>query len=286
MWWESRQQPASPTIEQKLKRTPKWYLSKWNLSDVDAFFELCAGRVTFWGKPAQDITSIVLRDKTANVDIDLRLTGYQVNPGSNVAVHVDFDGLGEFEKIPPNRLNKAMLFPGGLVNTVPVWHPDMINEYPSELWAYFFVEVDFKELKAIFPPAEPNHVDISGQRLVGAAVVYEEVTVRQRGESAAAPADPDQTAEPAPPRPRFENEAPPKLEPTDKKLTDKKLKEIIDECFPDRKMPRISDAESIIRAKIRAASFAPVNADGLRAMLNLPEFKAMRDKAGRKLKAR
>ena len=152
MWWKSRQQPVSLLIEQKLNRSDRWYLSKWNLSDVDAFFELCAGRVAFWAKPAQNITSIALRDETANVDIDLRLTGYQVNHGSNVAVHVAFDGLGEFEKIPPNRLNKAMLFPGGLVNTVPVWHPDMIKEYPSELWAYFFVEVDFKELVALFPP--------------------------------------------------------------------------------------------------------------------------------------
>jgi hypothetical protein len=159
MWWKSRQQPVSLLIEQKLNRSERWYLSKWNLSDVDAFFELCAGRVAFWAKPAQNITSIALRDETANVDIDLRLTGYQVNHGSNVAVHVAFDGLGEFEKIPPNRLNKAMLFPGGLVNTVPVWHPDMIKEYPSELWAYFFVEVDFKELVALFPPTETAVID-------------------------------------------------------------------------------------------------------------------------------
>ena len=70
----------------------------------------------------------------------------------------------------------------------------------------------------------------------------------------------------------------PRFRPTDTELLD-----IIRACFPQGAMPRIPEAETIIRAAVKDAGYAPANATALRDTLDREEFKAMRNSRGRPL---
>ncbi len=127
MWWQFRQQPVSPTIEAKLNRTPNVYSQQWTLSDTYAFFELCEGRVAFWGKPAKDITT-----EFCGSEFKFNCTD-----------------CGELEQIPHIRLMGSIVTADTLYDSRPLFNHFVKN--PSGFWAYLFVEVDFAELRALFP---------------------------------------------------------------------------------------------------------------------------------------